>query len=95
MFVFTKISNYRQKANVSDRGGTFIRKVAVDNDSPIRQPALTEDDVQEEADRRLSGMPDRDCEEMLREMLPTLAAESLPDIAIVPVFCMFTIKLLR
>ena len=42
-----------------------------------RQPALTEDAVQEEADRRLSGMSDRDCEDMLREMLPALEEKEI------------------
>lgn len=37
-----------------------------------RLPALAEDGVQEEVDRRFARMSDRDCEEMLRGMLPDL-----------------------
>ena len=37
-----------------------------------RLPALAEDGVQEEADSRFANMSDRDCEEMLRGMLPDL-----------------------
>ena len=42
-----------------------------------RLPALPEEDVQEEADRRFARMTDADCERMLRGMLPELKEKEI------------------
>lgn len=42
-----------------------------------RLPALPEEDVQEEADRRFARMTDDDCEQMLRGMLPELKEKEI------------------
>ncbi|MBQ3955055.1 MAG: TraM recognition domain-containing protein, partial [Clostridia bacterium] len=42
-----------------------------------RRPSLSEEAVQKEADRRFAGMKDRECEEMLRAMIPELEKKQI------------------